>query len=202
MKYFSILLTSFLLSSCVEKNNSIKKWDQKKSEIMEDSINHSLERNFLDFLNNYQVDSLNNILADNFQLTSPNTVSNNINKKEFLGEYLKTTKAFNGKYDIIKVVSENEPKTFLIKDQSDYLKFLEVESPIWKITIMKNANSKIEEVRMDTTANYNEYGINIQTKEQLFNNWLKKNYPKETLEILHNNDYLLLKRMKSYSENK
>jgi hypothetical protein len=202
MKYFSILLVSFLLSNCVKKDNSIKKWNHKKSEITEHSANHSLERNFLDFVNNYQGDSLNNILAEDFQLTSPNTVSNNINKKTFLGEYLKTTKAFNGKYNIIKVVSENEPKTFLIKDQSDYLKFLKVESPIWKITITKNDDSKIKEVRMDTTTNFNEYVTNIQTKEQLFNNWLKKNYPKETLEILHDNDYLLLKRMKSYFENK
>jgi hypothetical protein len=89
---------------------------------------------FLEYLNKNQKDSLQNILSDNFHLKRTYTDFEN-DKLSFLNEYLPHTKSYNGKYKILEVIEPNEPKQFLVEDQSDYFKYLNIPCPNWKITI-------------------------------------------------------------------
>jgi len=156
---------------------------------------------FIELLNRYQSDSLQKILASNFQLTRTYTnYKNNLNS--FLEEYLITSKAYNAKYNVIESISLNEPKSFLVKDESDYLKYLSIESPKWKLTIKRNSEYKIEEVVIDTTSSYKKYKSDLLLKEEYFNQWLKLNHPKENLEELHKNHNLLFERLKSFYNQK
>jgi hypothetical protein len=99
----------------------------------------------------------------------------------------------------LKVISENEPKQFLVEDQSDYLKYLNVDYPTWKITIFTK-NNKINMVTIDTTETYEKYSANIKIADEIFMNWLKSNYPNVSQEMLYNEEGLLAKRLKEYAE--
>ena len=101
----------------------------------------------------------------------------------------------------MKVISEIEPKQFLVEDQSDYLKYLNVDYPTWKITIYTKHN-KINLVTIDTTETYEKYLANIKIADELFMTWLKSNYPEITQEMLYNQEGLLAKRLKEYAEKK
>jgi hypothetical protein len=153
---------------------------------------------FFEFLNSYQEDSLRNILTDDFQLNRTYTTYSN-DKSSFLDEYVPNSKAYNGKYKILKVISEIEPKQFLVEDQSDYFKYLNVDYPTWKITIYTKDN-KINLVSIDTTDTYKKYLANIKIADELFMTWLKSNYPDITQEMLYNQEGLLANRLKEYAE--
>lgn len=194
--YFASFLTlNLTFLSC--NNKEPKDW---KTPVKSTSEKHYQQpTKFLEFLNQYEKDSLNTILADDFYYISLNTNSDSIDKQTFLGERLKRIKVFHGEYNLLKILSKTEPEVFLVEDRSDYLKLLNVDFPIWKITIKKDINSKIKQVIQDTTGNFEKYCAAIQSKEEVFKNWLKIKYPKETLMELHENDSLLLERMKQYA---
>ncbi len=154
---------------------------------------------FIEFLNLHQKDSLQNILASDFQLTRTYTdFKNDLNS--FLGEYLERSKIFNGKYNIVRTLSVKEPRSFLVEDESDYLRYLKVEFPQWKITIIRNAENKVEQVIFDTTFTYRKYNIEMKSKEKNFSSWLAKHHPEETLDDLQKNISLLLQRAESFSK--
>ena len=160
------------------------------------STNESSD-NFIKFLNHYQKDSLQDILAKNFQLTRTYTnYKNDLNS--FLGEYLEYSKAFNGKYRILETISFTEPKIYLVEDESAYLEYLRVALPKWKITIKRNVQNKVEQVIIDTTSSFERYKTEISSKEEYFKNWLKINHPTENLEELQKNKGLLFERLKLY----
>ena len=179
MRLLILFLTGIILFSCTQKT-------KPQSD------------EFLELLNSYQTDSLQSILATNFIINRTYT-NYKTDLNLFLGEYMQKSKAFNGKYNIIKVISTKEPKVFLIEDQSDYLKYLQVSFPTWKIMIRRNPENKIEGVTFDTTETFGKYSLDIKAKEASFNKWLENKYPNETLELLHENNKLLFERLKMYS---
>ncbi len=155
---------------------------------------------FFYFPNSYQKDSLQNILTDDFQLKRTYTAYSN-DKISFLDKYLSNSVAYNGKYNIIKVITDIEPQQFLVSDQSDYFKYLNVDFPTWKITITTK-DKKIKQVTIDTTEVYQKYLADIKIADDVFMTWLKVHYPRDTAEILSNQTGLLSKRLKEYAEKK
>jgi hypothetical protein len=152
---------------------------------------------FLVFLNNYQTDSLQRILADNFQIKRTYT-NYTTDRNSFFREYIQKSKAFNGKYNITKVIKTDEPRTYLAEDQSDYLKYLRVSFPTWKIIIARNSDNKIEAVTFDTTETFRKYTVDIQKQEASFKKWHEEKYPKEVFELLFENNKLLFERLEMY----
>lgn len=152
---------------------------------------------FFIFLNAYQKDSLQNLLTDDFVLKRTFTHYQN-DKQSFLENYLTFSKALNGKYLLLNVINESEPQQFLVEDRSDYLKYLKVDYPTWKITISTEHN-KIKLVIIDTTAVYQKYLSEIKIADKKFKAWLIANYPEETQENLYNQEGLLNKRLKEYA---
>jgi hypothetical protein len=155
---------------------------------------------FLNFLNDYQKDSLQNLITDDFQLKRTYTKYDN-DKSSFLDKYLPYSRNYNGKFKLLKVISDIEPATYLVEDQSDYLKYLKVEYPTWKITI-ETEDHKVKRVTIDTTETYQKYATDLKIAEEIFMAWLKSNYPKDTQEILYDQEGLLTKRLKEYAEKK
>jgi hypothetical protein len=153
---------------------------------------------FFEFLNAYQKDSLQNILTDDFQLKRTYTTYAN-DKSSFLEKYLTNSKAFNGKYKIVKVMDYNEPQRYLVEDQSDYLKYLNVDYPTWEFSITTEDN-KIKLVTIDTTETYQKYVEEIKIADEKFMTWLNVHYPEDTKEMLYNQAGLLTKRLKEYAK--
>ena len=167
-----------------------------------ESCGQSLKPNpadkFLDFLNLYQVDSLQTLLSDNFQLKRTYTTYTN-DKKSFIEKYVPNSKNFNAVYKILKTSSSGQTTDFLVEDQSDFLKYLNIDNPKWKVQVVANGQEKIELVTIDTTKNYRTYLTQTKEKGEQFENWLKQKYPDETQEQLYNTAGLLTKRLKEYS---
>lgn len=164
----------------------------------EAQINNSPADKYFGFLNNYYEDSLQNLLTDNFQLKRTFADFTN-DKSSFLNTYIKDSRELNAKFKIIRTISNNEPKQFLVQDESDALKYLDIVSPTWKITI-KTRGNQVEQVIIDTTESYQHYLSDITLKEDGFWSWVKKAYPHETEEILYDDKELLSKRLKEYSQ--
>lgn len=152
---------------------------------------------FFEFSNSYLKDSLSNLLSDDFQLVRTYTTYAN-DKSSFLDTYLLHSKSFNGKFKILKVVSATEPQEFLVEDQSDYLKYLKVGYPTWKITVSTKDN-KVNRVTIDITESYPKYEEDLRIADEKFVAWIKANYPSETQEVLYTQQGLLPKRLKEYS---
>ncbi len=152
---------------------------------------------YFEFLNNYQVDSLENLLSDNFQLKRTFADFTN-DKSSFLNTYIKDSKELNAKFKITRTISGNEPKQFLVEDESDALKYLDIVRPTWKITV-KARGYQVEQVIIDTTESYQNYLEDITFKETAFWSWIKQSHPHETEEVLYEDKELLSKRLKEYS---
>ncbi len=160
--------------------------------------NLNVAQKFLAFLNNYQTDSLHNLVADNYQLKRTYTTYTN-DKLSFIEEYIPTVENYKGKYRILKTTANGPITDFLVEDQSDYLKYLIIQYPKWKIQITANGKEKIESMIIDTTDNYQDYLIQAKEKGHQFDRWMKEKYPDETNDILFKTKGLLIQRLKEYS---
>lgn len=138
------------------------------------------------------------LLSDDFEFKRSYTTLT-MDKKYLLEKYLPDSKAFQGKFIVLKGLHQQAPKQFLVEDQSVYLKYLKVDYPTWKITITAK-NNLIQQVYIDTTDMYQDYVKNLKIVAKVFMNWIQKHYPEETEERLFNEDGLLVKRLKEYSE--
>lgn len=154
---------------------------------------------FLDFLNNYQTDNLRVLVADSFQLQRTYITYKN-DKTSFIEEYVPNSKNFNGKYTVLKATYNKQTTEFLVKDQSDYLKYLDIDYPKWKIILTTNSKGKISSMTIDSTESYQTYLLQVKQKDENFESWLKVNYPNETKENLYSTTGLLTKRLKEYAE--
>jgi hypothetical protein len=118
---------------------------------------------------------LQNLLSDDFKLKRGFANYEN-DKTSFLGKYLAYSKEINAKFIVLSVKSENEIPTYLVQDESDYLKYLEIKAPILKISFTNSNDGKIEIVQIDTTKSFEIYRTQMKEKDKLFENWIKKKY--------------------------
>jgi len=153
---------------------------------------------FFDFLNNYQKDSLDNLLTEDFKLLRTYSDFRN-NKTTFLDDYISYSKAYNGKYEIVRVISNTEPQQFLVVDRSDYFKYLKIENPKWIISVFSDKN-KVKQVNIDSTNSYSRYLKDMRVKNSDFDNWLEQKHPELTLDAIIKADGLLIKLLKEYYE--
>jgi len=161
--------------------------------------NHqTLVDKYYNYLNNYQSDNFQNLLTDDFKITLTYT-DYFYNRTDFFDRYIRNYKVYKEKSTIVKTISDNEPKKFLVEDNSDYLQYLKVNRPKWIVTFV-TANNKIQQVIIDTTETSRQYFNEIKEKSDRFTNWLKEKYPDETSTVLHETEGLFLKRLKEYVE--
>ncbi|MCZ4245302.1 hypothetical protein [Pedobacter punctiformis] len=156
---------------------------------------------FLNFLNNYQIDSLRVIVADNFELQRTYTKYIN-DKKSFLENYVPQSKVFNGKYKILKRAENKYETEYNVQDQSNYLKYLKITYPKWKIKILTNHKNMIEHMLIDTTGNYQLYLTQLKQKTKKFEKWVSQKHPTEYLKDIYANERRLTTLLKEYSMNK
>jgi hypothetical protein len=182
MKVYSCILTLSFSLTLITSSCQIKRSPGEK---------------FFVFLNDYQQDSLSYLLTDDFQLTRTYTNFSN-DKATFLRDYVSSSKAYNGKYRIINIVSKTEPWKFLVEDQSDYFKYLKIENPQWIITVVSR-NDKVDQVRIDSTNSYSKFTADIRRENSKFDNWIKQKYPDTTFESVLKTDGLLIRLLKEYN---
>jgi hypothetical protein len=152
-------------------------------------------------LNDYDKDSLQIIMSDNFQSREA-TNSHVTGKVEFLDSFITHSRAINGKFRIVRKISQTEPAVFLVEDLTDYSKYLDLKQLKWMITITSK-NGKIEQMLSDTTAGFQDYMDDLTIKHDNFVQWLTMKYPNETESYLFNNPSdLFSKRLKEYSTSK
>jgi hypothetical protein len=155
---------------------------------------------FMSFLNNYQVDSLQVLLSDNFKVTRT-FVSYSHDRAAFFNDYLVYSKEYNAEFKILERTVGRSRTFFLVEDKSDYFTYLGITYPTWKISILVHDN-KVEEMRIDTTIGYSKYNADSKVKEAVFNDWLKEKYPAESRDDYKTGDGMLMRRMKEYYESK
>ena len=151
---------------------------------------------YLRFLNHYQTDSLQQLLAPDFRL-KPTYTTYVYNREDFFRIYLRNYKVYKQKSEIIRQISRVEPEAFLVEDYSDYLRLLEVDPPQFKITV-RSVDNKVHEVIVDTTETTREYFREIKEKSEQFRAWLNMKYPSEHLQQLHETEGLFLLRLNEY----
>ncbi|MES1181905.1 MAG: hypothetical protein ABUL44_03830, partial [Flavobacterium sp.] len=137
--------------------------------------------NFFEFLNNYQSDSLQSLLADNFEIVRTFT-NNKTDRKRFFEYYMPVSKNFNSKFKILKSEITEQSEKYLVEDESDYLRVLNIDFPEWNITLYKNSKNQIERAIFDTTKTFQKYLLQSNSKGKAFETWLHLKYPDEKIE--------------------
>jgi hypothetical protein len=154
---------------------------------------------FMNYMNEYQADSLRSMLSENFVLTRTFTSYTN-DKTSFIDKYISNAKNCNAKFISIKTLKADNPVQFLAEDKSDYLKYLDIRPLLWKISITVN-NDKIESMTVDTVKGAtNEYFTQIRVKMKMFEDWLNKEYPGEINGRLYEEPGLLTRRLSEFAK--
>lgn|GEM_PF-5409537 len=165
---------------------------------------------FLNYLNNYKKKELATIITPNFKINR--TFSKKItDKREFLGNYLEESESFIAKYKVIsKSIQKNKSK-YLVEDQSQYLKLLDVKFPKWNLTIT-TVTGKVSSVTLAPTDDYDTYIAELNSKIAKFNSWMQEDHPEtdlekigipEVLEYLHKyveSKGILMSNLQNYDE--
>jgi hypothetical protein len=131
---------------------------------------------FLSYLNNYQHIELETIITPDFKFKRE-FVTKITDRKEFLSRYLEDSKTLKAKFLVIGKYNE---KDYLVKDESLYLKLLDVKFPKWKMTIT-TTGEKVSMVTLAATEDYKNYVTELDSKWEKFNSWVSKHYPEVNL---------------------
>lgn len=132
---------------------------------------------FFKYINAYRADKLDPLLAEDFEMKRTYAVAKH-DKNTFLYSFIPGSKACHGKFKVLKILGNNEPRQFLVEDQSDYMKYFGIDSPTWIFTIVTKDNL-IQHVTVDTNETYRPYRTALQHAHAPFIDWLKANYPWE-----------------------
>ena len=153
---------------------------------------------FLTFLNTYQSDSLDLILDDSF-VVERSFVNVRHDKTLFLKQYITWCKMLDGHYEMLRQLESCGSQRFLVRDQSYYFDYLGVKPATWILSIYV-ADEKVVKLHIGATDDYLQFQLDMKERLALFETWLNKTYPNETLQNLYEEDGLLLKRLKEYGK--
>jgi hypothetical protein len=148
----------------------------------------------------YQTHNLESLLSDDF-IFERTCFGYTNNKNSFIVEYIPSSKTLNARFKLLKVVVDKPSKVFLVEEQSDYLKYLGVTYPTWKMTIVLS-NKLVKKVIIDSTDSWPKYQAELLKKGEDFERWVKKKYPNETEAQLNKTYSHLMIRVKEYASRK
>lgn len=130
---------------------------------------------FLNYLNKYKKKELAAITTPDFKFKRK--FSTKITgKKEFLGSYLEDSQTLIAKFHVVKKPNGKSQNYYVVEDQSQYLKLLNVKFPRWNMTITTVAG-KVSQVMLAPTEDYDTYITELNSKAEQFNSWMNENYP-------------------------
>ncbi|MCX8525595.1 hypothetical protein OF897_16905 [Chryseobacterium formosus] len=137
---------------------------------------------FLSYFNNYQKKELEGIITSDFKFKRE--FSKVItDRKEFLNKYLEDSQTLIAKFKVIKKPDGKNQNYYVVEDQSQYLKLLDVKFPRWNMTITTTAG-KVSQAMLSPTNDYDNYVTELTSKTEKFNSWMEENHPEIDLEKL------------------
>ena len=157
------------------------------------TVSSDPEEQFIYYMNRLDKVKLDELLTEDFVLSRSFADYRN-DRASFLGEYLQSAKDVNGVFNIM----ERSGNTFVIEDQSDYFKYLDVDYPNWKLTV-NTRKGKVYSAVIDTIENHYLFVREVKAKEIAFDTWRKKAYPNDVSATGFKGTALTMKRMKEYS---
>jgi len=156
----------------------------------------STEYKFLDLVNKYQTSDLQSLLSDDFVMERTCLGYTN-NKNSFIVEYIPSRKTLNAKFKVLKVLADKPSKVFLVEEPSDYLKYLRVPYPTWKMTIFVS-NNQVKNVVIDSTDSWPKHQTELLKKGEDFEKWVEKKYHENEAELNKTYSHLMM-RLKEYA---
>jgi len=137
---------------------------------------------FLSYFNNYQKKELTGIITSDFKFKRE--FSEVItDRKEFLNKYLEDSQTLIAKFKVIKKPEGENQNYYVVEDQSQYLKLLDVKFPKWNMTIT-TAAGKVSQAMLSPTSDYDNYVTELTSKTEKFNSWMEENHPEVDWEKL------------------
>ena len=152
---------------------------------------------FFEFLNNYQADSLQTILASDFEINRT-FINNKTERNRFFEYYLPVSRNFNTKLKVLKSEISEKTEIYQVEDHSDYLELLKIDYPEWIITLNKNSRGQIKSAVFDTTKSFQKYLLQSKEKGEAFGNWLHIKYPEDKNDDIYTVPGLMQKRLQEY----
>jgi hypothetical protein len=176
----AILIVSLLIiDSCTQKTTSIP------------------SPSFFNFLNTYQADSLQTLLADNFKIKRTFAIEKT-DRIHFFEYHIPVSSNINSKFKVLKFEISGKSEKYLIEEESDFIKLLDIDHPRWIITLIKDSSNKIETAIFDTTDTFRKYLNQSEAKGRGFFKWLEHSFPVETTDSLYATRGLMRKRLIEY----
>lgn len=155
---------------------------------------------FVMFYNQYQTDSLTNLLDKNFTYTR--TFSSYTNDKQsFLNDLQNRTAIMHASLNIISSDQQEFISRFTVKDKSDYFTYLGINPPTWILIVYTNHEHKISACKLDTTTSYRKYNNESAKKYEAFKKWYDQKHTGQTVD-LPTETAALITLLKEYAKNR
>jgi hypothetical protein len=157
-------------------------------------------RDVVRMINNYQTDSLQKVMAHAF-IMDFDYLSFQATKTNFFEETMPNAKSIGAKYEIIEVKKEGDGSfQYIVKDQSAYEKYLQIEPVKMMLTIAINDSGMVEKIYIDTLSGYHKYDTEFRQKLTGFTGWMEKAHPEDKIqELMEDQSGKMMARLKEYS---
>ena len=156
-----------------------------------------VELTFIRYTNAYDTLGLKTVLAEDFVMERTYSPYKN-DYASFLQQYLTNAESANGKMQVIDRKTVKGAAELKIRNSSDIFTYLGITEPVWHMRFSFNEKGKIQKLLIDTTDTYHVYKRDIVEKEDRFEQWLKGNYPGESLVSLAKSKGKWKKRLLEY----
>lgn len=162
--------------------------------------NQEPETRFLRLLNQFQADSLETVITDDFIIERTFT-NYKTDRSSFLHFYLPFNKEINGQFFVSNISKVPGGTEYLVSDHSYYLQYLGIDTPWWRLRIAVR-NNRVCKLTIDSTSTTKKYMEMSSVKTAAFTDWLHDTYPVEEQGQLYKTEGLYLKRLKEFSAKK
>lgn len=166
---------------------------------------------FINYFNKYQKNAIIKITTSDFKFKDQFS-EETMDKYEFLTDYFDDCETVIAKYKVIKKTTQKNKSYYVVEEQSQYLKLLNIKFAKWNMTIT-TLGGKVSQVILSPTKDYDNYITELNSKTEKFNSWMKENHPEVDLDKLEDlsqileylNDYniskgILLSDLQQYDE--
>ncbi|WP_153393225.1 hypothetical protein [Chryseobacterium vaccae] len=159
----------------------------------------SLADQFISYFNNYQKKELAMMTTSDFKFKNESS-DEILNRYDFFTFYFDDSETLLSKYKIIKKTTQKDKTYYVVEEQSQFFKLLDVKFPKWNMTIT-TVEGEVDEVALTPTEGYDAYMTELKSKTEKFDAWMTEHYPKVDLEEL-TDPFLILEYLNKYVQSK
>lgn len=137
---------------------------------------------FLKYFNNYQKKELALMTTSDFKFSNESS-DGTLDRYDFFTFYFDDCETLLTKYKVIKKTTQKTKSEYLVEEQSQFFKLLDVKFPKWNMTIT-TVKGEVDKVTLTPAEGYDAHTAELKSGTEKFDAWMNEHYPEVDLEKL------------------